>query len=88
MSRIGIFIDALQGSISASFQERIASYVKGLPDVVFCSEEENLTSSEGLNRMAKRLEAGGFDRILIIGGSPKHYETSFQKWGHPLPFNP
>jgi heterodisulfide reductase subunit A len=88
MARIGIFIDALRGSISTSFQERIASYVKGLPGIVFCLEEENLTSSEGLGRMAKRLEEGGVDRILIVGGSPKLYETSFQKWGPPLPFNP
>jgi heterodisulfide reductase subunit A-like polyferredoxin len=88
MSRIGIFIDALQGSISTSFRERISSYVKGLSDIVFCSEEQNLTSPEGLNRMAKRLEAGGVDRIMIIGGSPKLYETSFQKWAHPLPLNP
>jgi len=88
MARIGIFIDALQGSISTSFRERIASYVEGLPQVVFCRVEENLTSSEGLSRMGKRLEEGGVDRVLIIGGSPRLYETSFQKWGHPLPFNP
>lgn len=88
MPRIGIFIDALQGSINTSFRERIASYVKGLPNVVFCQEEEHLTSSEGLSRMAKRLETEGVDRVIIIGGSPKLYETSFQKWGHPLPLNP
>ena len=88
MPRIGIFIDAMQGSINTSFRERIASYVKGLPNVVFCQEEEHLTSSEGLSRMAKRLEAEGVDRVIIIGGSPKLYETSFQKWGHPLPLNP
>lgn len=88
MARIGIFIDALQGSISTSFRKRIASYVEGLPQVVFCRMEENLTSSEGLSRMAKRLEEGGVDRVLIVGGSPRHYETSFQKWAHPLPFNP
>ena len=88
MARIGIFIDALQGSIPTSFQERIASYVEGLPQVVFCRMEENLTSSGGLSRMAKRLEEGGVDRVLIVGGSPRLYETSFQKWGHPLPFNP
>lgn len=88
MARIGIFIDALQGSINTSFRERIASCFKGLPNVVFCQEEEHLTSSEGLSRMAKRLEAEGVDRVIIIGGSPKLYETSFQKWGHPLPLNP
>jgi heterodisulfide reductase subunit A len=88
MARVGIFIDALQGSIPTSFRERIASYVEGLPQVVFCRVEENLTSSESLGRMAKGLEAGGVDRVLIVGGSPRLYETSFQKWGYPLPFNP
>lgn len=88
MARIGIFIDALQGSIPASFREKMAAHVQGLPDIVFCIEEENLTSSEGLERMAKRLKAGGADRVVIIGGSPKIYETSFHKWGHPLPINP
>jgi heterodisulfide reductase subunit A len=88
MARIGIFIDALQGSISASFGKRITAVVQQLSDVVFCLEEENLTSSEGLERMAKRLEEGGVDRVVIIGGSPKIYETSFHKWGHPLFLNP
>ena len=88
MPRIGIFIDTLQGSIPASFQEKISDYVKKLPEIAFCLEEENLASSEALSRMGKRLEAGGLDGIVIIGGSPKLYETSFQKLRHPLPLNP
>jgi len=88
MVRIGIFIDALQGSIHTSFREKISAYIKGLPNIVFCLEEETLTSSEGLNRVARRLQEGEVDRILILGGSPKLYETSFQKLGHPLPLNP
>jgi len=88
MARIGIFIDALQGSIPISFRESITTFIQGLPNIAFCLEDENLTSSEGLDRMAKRLEAGGMDRIVIIGGSPKIYETSFHKWGYRLPLNP
>ncbi len=88
MARIGIFIDALKGSIPSSFREKMAAHVQGLPDIVFCIEEENLTSSEGLERMAKRLETEEVDRVVIIGGSPKIYETSFHKWGPPLPLNP
>lgn len=88
MARIGIFIDALQGSIPISFRESITAFIQGLPNIAFCIEEESLTSSEGLDRMAKRLEAGGADRIVIVGGSPKHYEASFHKWGYCLPFNP
>jgi heterodisulfide reductase subunit A-like polyferredoxin len=88
MGRIGIFIDALQGSIPASFRKKISDYVQKLPDIAFCLEEENLTSSDASSRMGKRLEAGGFEGVVIIGGSPKRYETSFQKLRHPLPFNP
>jgi heterodisulfide reductase subunit A-like polyferredoxin len=88
MPRIGIFIDTLQGSIPASFREKISDYVRKLPEIAFCLEEENLASSEALSRMGKRLEAGGLDGIVIIGGSPKLYETSFQKLRHPLPLNP
>jgi heterodisulfide reductase subunit A-like polyferredoxin len=88
MPRIGIFIDALQGSIPASFREKISDYIKKLPEIAFCIEEENLASSDALNRMGKHLEAGGFEGVVIIGGSPKRYEASFQKWRHPLPFNP
>jgi heterodisulfide reductase subunit A len=88
MVRIGIFIDALQGSIPPSFREKINTTVQGLPNIAFCVEEEHLTSPEGLNRMAKRLEKGEVDKVLIIGGSPKFYETSFLKWRERLPLNP
>lgn len=88
MPRIGIFIDTLQGSIPASFQKKISDYVKKLPETAFCSEEENLASPDALNRMGKALGAGGLDAVVIIGGSPKRYETSFQKLRHPLPLNP
>ena len=83
MARVGIFIDALGGSIPAPFRERIITALQGLPDIVFCMDEENLTSSEGLDRMTKRLETEEVDRVVIIGGSPKIYESSFHKWGHP-----
>ncbi len=88
MPRIGIFIDALQGSIPASFRKRISDDVQKFPEVAFCFEEENLASPDAFSRMGKRLEAGGLEGVVIIGGSPKRYETSFQKLRHPLPFNP
>ena len=88
MPRIGIFIDCLQGSLPASFREKISDYVKKLPGIAFCLEEEILASSDALNRMGKHLEAGGCERLVIIGGSPELYETSFQKLRLPLPLNP
>ena len=87
MSRIGIFIDALQGSIPASFRKKISDYVQTLRGIAFCIEEENLASPDALKRMTTRLETGGLGGVVIIGGRPKLYETSFQKLRHPLPFN-
>jgi heterodisulfide reductase subunit A-like polyferredoxin len=88
MPRIGILIDALQGSIPPSFRGKISDYVKNLPEIAFYLEEENLGSSDALNRIKTRLETGGVEGVVIVGGSPKLYETSFQKLRHPLPFNP
>jgi heterodisulfide reductase subunit A-like polyferredoxin len=88
MSRIGIFIDTLQGSIPASLRREISNYVQKLPETVFCIEMETLATPEALNRMGKRLETGGLDGVVIIGGSPKLYETSFLKLRFFLPLNP
>ncbi len=88
MVPIGIFIDTLRGSLPASFRERIVGYIKGLPDIAFCMEEDDLTSPQGLKKMAERLEQADVERLVVIGGSPKLYESSFQKWGYGLPLNP
>jgi heterodisulfide reductase subunit A-like polyferredoxin len=95
MARFGIFIDALNGSIPTPFRKRILNNLQGRPDILFCVEEEDLTSPEGLERMAKRLQSEEVDHVLIIGGSPKIYETSFYKWNYPpvvehrrIPMNP
>ena len=88
MPRIGIFIDALQGSVPASFREKISGVIQGLPDIAFCMEEENLTAPGTLEKAAKRLEWREVDRAVIIGGSPKLYETAFQKRRQGFPLNP
>jgi heterodisulfide reductase subunit A-like polyferredoxin len=88
MPRIGILIDALQGSIPASFRQKISAYVRKLPETAFCLEEENLVSPDALSRIGKRLETERVEGVIVAGGSPRLYETSFQKWRHPLPFNP
>jgi heterodisulfide reductase subunit A len=88
MVRIGIFVDALQGSIPSSFREGLIGFIRGLPHVAFCMEHENLTSSDGLNRLAEGVAKEEADRVVIVGGSPKLYEASFHKWGHPFPLNP
>jgi heterodisulfide reductase subunit A-like polyferredoxin len=88
MPQIGIFIDTLQGSIPASFREKISGYAKKFPETAFCLEEENLTSSDALNRVGRHLETARTDGIVIIGGSAKRYETSFQKFILPQPLNP
>jgi heterodisulfide reductase subunit A-like polyferredoxin len=88
MLRIGIFIDTLQGSIPASLRREISNYVQKLPETVFCIEMETLATPDALNRMGKRLETGELNGVVIIGGSPKRYEMSFQKLWFSLPLNP
>ena len=88
MTRIGIFIDTMQGSIPAAFREKIVSAIRGLPEIAFAVEEEDLASPHALARMAERLKAGEADRFLILGGSPKIYETSFHKFGYAFSVNP
>ncbi len=88
MVRIGILIDAVQGSIPASFREKISDYVRKLPEIAFCLEEEDLASSDVLDGIGKRLDTGEGEGVVIVGGSPRLYETSFQKLKHGLPFNP
>jgi len=88
MAQIGVFVDAMKGSIPSPFRERMTALVQQLPNIAFVQEEENLISPEGLEGMAKRLEAAETDRVVIVGGSPKAYEASFHKWGHSLSLNP
>jgi heterodisulfide reductase subunit A-like polyferredoxin len=88
MVRIGVFIDGLQGSIPTSFRERMATTLRQLPEVVFCVEEEHLNSPEGLERAAKHIREEEVDRVVVVGGSPRLYETSFQKSVPTLPLNP
>ncbi len=87
MARIGIFIDTLKGTLPSSFRERIRTTLRDVPEVVFSVEEDEFTS-ETFERMLKLLEHEGVERVVIVGGSPKLYETTFQKLGFPLPFNP
>jgi heterodisulfide reductase subunit A-like polyferredoxin len=88
MVRIGILMDALQGSIPSSFREKISDFVRRLPEIAFCLEEENLGSSDALNRIRKHLETAESDGIVIVGGSPRLYEASFQKLRPGLAINP
>jgi len=88
MARIGIFMDALKGSIPLPFRERIALMIGGLPDIGFCLQDEDLASPGGLERMAKRLEKGDVERVVVIGGNPKFYESSFLKLGISAAMNP
>jgi heterodisulfide reductase subunit A2 len=88
MARIGVFIDGLQGSIPSPFRKKIADMVREQPQVVFCAEEEDLASREGLERMSRHLDREKVDRVLVLGGSPRRYETSFHRWGAPSPLNP
>lgn len=88
MARIGVFIDTMCQTIPLFLREKLQIILKEIPEINFVIEEDDLTSHDCLQRLAKRLEKGDLDRVLIIGGSPKNYESSFQKFGYPTPLNP
>jgi len=88
MAKIGVFIDGLNGSLPPSFRKKLASAIQEFPEIACLIEEEDLLSPEALQRMFNVLKSGGVERLVIIGGSPKRYETSFNKFGFTLPFNP
>lgn len=88
MARIGIFIDTLKGNLPDALKENLLLTLQEIPEVAFWVEEENLSSSEAIERMSKRLEREGVERVVIVGGTPKLYETSFQKFGSHLGLNP
>ncbi len=88
MARIAVFIDSMNEKIPSSLKKKIYSFIEKTPDFAFYVEEEDLSSPEAVQRMVKLLSKGDADRVLIIGGSPKIYEKSFNKCGYPIPINP
>ncbi len=88
MARIAVFIDSMNETIPSSLIKRISSFIEKIPELAFSIEEKDLSSPDAIQRMFKYLERGDADRILIIGGSPKIYEKSFNKCGFPIPINP
>ena len=88
MARVGVFMDALGGSLPGPFREKITAFVQTLPEVGFCVEEWSLHAPEALKRMVRRMEEEKADGAVIVGASPKVYETSFRKSGLPTPVNP
>ncbi len=88
MARVGLFIDATGGELPPEFRKRLLSTIQTFPEIAFSVEEEDLTSPEALQRMAERLKGEKVDGVILLGGNPKRYEASFNKFGYPLPLNP
>jgi len=77
--RIAVFLDHCSGALSHLFDEEMIRYVSGLPHVVSCDQDENLSSPGGLENLADGLTKGQADRAVIVGGSPTVYEGSFRR---------
>lgn len=88
MARIGILIDPLKGTFPTVLKENILSTLREIPEVAFIREEDDLTSPDTLERISQLLEDERIERVVIVGGSPKIYETSFQKFAFALHLNP
>jgi heterodisulfide reductase subunit A len=85
---IAVFVDHCQGVLSHLFDEEMIRYISGLPRVVSCDQDENLSSQRGLEMLADRLARGGADRVVIVGASPRVYEASFRRLGATTGLNP
>ena len=53
--RIAVFVDRCEGTLSHLIDEEMIQYVSGLPQVVSCDQDENLSSPEGFEMLASRL---------------------------------
>ena len=85
---IAVFVDQCDGVLSYLLDEEMIQYISGLPQVVSCDQDENLSSQRGLEMLADRLAKGMADRAVIVGGSPKVYEASFRCLGATTGLNP
>ncbi len=86
--RIAVFLDHCNGALSHVFDEEMIRYISGLPHVVSCDQDEDLSSPDGLEVLADGLAKGQADRAVIVGGSPRLYEGSFQRLSVGTGLNP
>jgi len=86
--RIAVFVDYCEGILSHLLDEEMIRYISGLPRVVSCDQDENLSSPERLERLTHKLAKGQADRAVIVGGSPSVYERSFRRLGAATHLNP
>lgn len=86
--RIAVLVDRCGGTLSHLLDEEMIRYISGLPHVVSCDQDENLSSPERLEMVARRLTKGQADRGVIVGGSPRAYEKSFRCLDAATSLNP
>jgi heterodisulfide reductase subunit A len=86
--RIAVFVDHCEGTLSHLLDGEMIEYISGLPGVVSCDQDENLSSPENLEMLTGRLAKGRADRVVIVGGSPRLYEKSFRRLGMTEGMNP
>ncbi|MBW2058191.1 MAG: FAD-dependent oxidoreductase [Deltaproteobacteria bacterium] len=75
---VAVFLDHCGGALSDLLDEEMVRYASGLPQVVSCNVEEDLSRPGGLARLASRLKQAKADRVVIAGRSPRWYERSFR----------
>lgn len=86
--RIAVFLDHCNGALSHLFDEEMIRYISGLPHLVSCDQDENISSPTGLEMLAGGLAKGRADRAVIVGGSPRIYEGSFRRLSAATGLNP
>ena len=86
--RIAVLVDQCEATLSDLLDEEMITYISGLPGVVSCEQDENLSSPVRLQALARRSVDAQADRVVIVGRSPKEYEKSFRQIGGAGGLNP
>jgi heterodisulfide reductase subunit A len=87
--RIGVFFLSQEHSFSEVFSaEEVISHVQGLKDVVFTEEVLCKSTSEGFDRIKRRMGEMELNRLVVAGSSLRTLRMDFGEMAKGIGFNP
>ncbi len=87
--RIGAFFLSQEHRLSEVFSaEELISHVQGLKDVVFTEEILCKSTSEGFDRIKRRMGEKELNRLVVAGSSLRRLRRDFEGMARGIGFNP
>jgi len=78
--KIGVFICWCGSNIKGTVDvEGVASYMRGLPQVVYANDVQYLCSEVGQSEIGRAIDEHNLDRVVIGACSPRMHEATFQQ---------